>query len=343
MTAELRQAVGGPVEWRQTATGPGRLSGFVIRWGEVSTGLPFRERFEPDSLRWRAADGLPIVNVQHRRDRPLARIGGGLELERRAAGLFARVELPDTQEARDAAALVRRRVLRGWSPEFVATRERMAAGVRVIEAADLPGIGLVDSGAYPGSTVAARAGDAGVAGLIEVRRRRGRLSGGFAYDRVRTLRDRGQRRKQQFSAGAFRYALDRPDREINLILGDYSKPLASRYAGTLELTDTPDALLFSAPLPASAAGRELADILDSRAALVTVSPLATIPPRDVVPGAVSIAEEENGVQIEVVNEAVLTALALVSRPQWSATQAEADAAAVRLTAGAAPRRRRRVF
>ena len=70
-----------------------------------------------------------------------------------------RATLPETREADDTLALVRAKVLRGLSVEFLAQRERVVAGVRVIERGTVYGLAVVDSGAYPDATVAARAAD----------------------------------------------------------------------------------------------------------------------------------------------------------------------------------------
>ena len=66
-------------------------------------------------------------------------------------------ELPETREALDALALVHAGVLRGLSVEFIVSRERDDNGVRLIEAAELVGLGLVARPAYDASAVAARA------------------------------------------------------------------------------------------------------------------------------------------------------------------------------------------
>ena len=58
-----------------------------------------------------------------------------LAFEAKNDGLYIRAVLPETREADVTLALVRARVLRGLSVEFVASRERMDSGVRVIEAA----------------------------------------------------------------------------------------------------------------------------------------------------------------------------------------------------------------
>ena len=100
------------------------------------------------------------LNVQHERGRLLARTGGGgLVLTDSPERLEISATLPDTREANDALELVAKRVLRGLSIEFRATREARQGVRRIIHAAYLGGIGLVDRPAYPESTVAARAED----------------------------------------------------------------------------------------------------------------------------------------------------------------------------------------
>ena len=95
--------------------------------------------------------GLDVIaRLQHSRDRPIGRTGGGgLELADSAAALRASLTLPKTRDGEDAAELLRTRILRGWSVEFRATREKVAdGGLRIIEAAELRGLGLVDEPAY---------------------------------------------------------------------------------------------------------------------------------------------------------------------------------------------------
>ena len=53
--------------------------------------------------------------------------------------------------------------------------------------------------------------------------------------------------KEQFAPHSFTFALDDPDRDINLLVGhSFDKPLASKRAGTLLFNDTDEALLFEA-------------------------------------------------------------------------------------------------
>lgn len=134
-----------------------RVSGTAMRYGAVAE-IPGigRERFEARAFG--ALDQADVIlNVQHSRAEPVARTGGGgLELEDGPDALTFRAELLDTTVGRETVMKVRAGILRGASIEFRAVRERREAGVRVIQAATLSNIALVDRPAYDASTIAAR-------------------------------------------------------------------------------------------------------------------------------------------------------------------------------------------
>ena len=126
------------------------LVGTVIPYGERAIiGGRFSEEFTAGGVQL----GDVVANVMHVRERPLARLGTGLTLTDGDRALTARLELPDTQEGRDTATLVRQGVLKGFSAEFRAIRDRWEGTHRVIEAARLNGLGVVDSPAYAGAVV----------------------------------------------------------------------------------------------------------------------------------------------------------------------------------------------
>ena len=130
------------------------LSGVALRYGDTAT-LPWGlERFEAGAF---APIGDVILNRQHNRDLPLARTGAGLELVDTAEALRMVAKLPETRDSADTLALVRAGILRGLSIEFAPVSERMDGAVRVISAAKLSGIAVVDSAAYSQSEVQARA------------------------------------------------------------------------------------------------------------------------------------------------------------------------------------------
>ena len=89
--------------------------------------------------------------------------------------------------------------------------------------------------------------------LEDLEIRQGRtISGSFPYGSTATRRSSGRVRKERIQPRAFRYAVDGEgrDRPLDLLTGhDFGKPLASRDAGSLVVTDTPSALSFVATLP----------------------------------------------------------------------------------------------
>ena len=94
------------------------LSGTAVRYGDVASFAWGRERIEPGAF---APLGDAILNAQHDRATPLARTdGGGLTLLDSEAALEIRAELPPTRSADDVLELVRAKVMRGLSIEFVA-------------------------------------------------------------------------------------------------------------------------------------------------------------------------------------------------------------------------------
>ena len=124
------------------------LIGSVMEYG--STSPSHRERFEPRSLRYRP--GLKL-NIQHDAEREIGVYPESLEL------VESRWSLDLSCRLRDGSAelsLVRRGALGGLSVEFIARRQRREGGIRVLEAADLVGIGLVDRPSFPGSKVEVR-------------------------------------------------------------------------------------------------------------------------------------------------------------------------------------------
>ena len=130
------------------------VTGPVIRYGVVARFGDFRERFEPGSLA--IGDDL-ICNLQHDRTSPVARTGGaGLEVTADGDAVRAAIEWPDTRYGRSARELVVAGILRGFSLEFRCRQERWEGRERVIVAADMIGLALVDKPAYPDSTIALR-------------------------------------------------------------------------------------------------------------------------------------------------------------------------------------------
>ena len=155
MDVERRYAA---FEFRAVDGGPGVLSGVAMPYGSEAI-LPggLRERFEPGAFG--ALDTADVIaNWQHMRESPIGRTGGGgLVLQDGPQELRASLTLPDTTAGRDVATLARNGVLRGFSVEFFAMRDRVDAGVRVVERARLSGLSIVDRPAYRDALATLRA------------------------------------------------------------------------------------------------------------------------------------------------------------------------------------------
>ena len=215
------------------------LRGVGITYGEIAR-MPFgKERFLPGAFG--DVSGLDVrLNVQHVRDRLIARTPATLQLTDGPDALRVFATLPETRESDDALTNVRAGVLRGLSLEFRAGDAPFIDGVRTVRRAGLLAFGLVDTPAYHGSTVEARA--------FEIRQDGDGLEGAFYYDVDTVISDRAQdggavetrqrsTRKQRVAPGAFQFSLGAPDREIQLLAGRGSgdNVLASKLTGSLIL------------------------------------------------------------------------------------------------------------
>ena len=168
---------------------------------------------------------------------------------------------------------------------------------------------------------------------LEYRQRGRHLSGSFPYGSTATIADRGRRRKERFNPGAFRFAVESNDHDIDLLLGhSFDQPLGSKRAGNVVFTDTAAALRFEAELPPESQWPTwMRDaVLAVRGGLARgVSPGFVIPPSSAVQNAVrEIPEPGNpGVTIREINEAVLYELSIVTRPAYPDTRIEARSGA----------------
>ena len=263
-----------------------------------------QERFEVGAFGDVAALDT-ILHFQHERARPLARTnGGGLLLRDSPERLEVAATLPETRDGDDALLLAQKGILRGFSTEFNARRERYESNTRIIERAALPGLGMVDSPSYPQSVI------------TEVRASGDGLTGAFFYNSDVHISDSGKVRKQRFKPGAFAYALTEPDREITLTLGDGSRQLASKQAGSLILKDTPQALKFEVKrLPKTSYARDFLELLKAGSAAPAVVPIFSRVPKSMSKDSDFDEEEKGnpGVFRRVFNSALLTGLSILLR------------------------------
>lgn len=128
-----------------------KLIGTAMRYGEVSPS--HRERFEPGAFRM--ADTV-ILDVGHDRERAVAWTGAGLTLDDGERELELAADLPPIPAADRALDEIRAGKTTGLSVEFRARKERRDGEIRVIEEADLLGVGIVQHPSYQGARVEAR-------------------------------------------------------------------------------------------------------------------------------------------------------------------------------------------
>ena len=132
-----------PLEYRAEA---GRVEGVAMQYGTIADiGGAFRERFEAGAFGDVAALDV-LANVQHDATELLARTqGGGLTLTDSADALRAAIDLPpDAGRGGCGGTVGPPCPARFLSVEFRAIRERFeAGGLRIVERADLRGLGIV--------------------------------------------------------------------------------------------------------------------------------------------------------------------------------------------------------
>lgn len=175
----------------------------------------------------------------------------------------------------------------------------------------------------------------GHSGGLELRKRASgalALHGRFPYNSRATLSDGGRTgrpRKEVIAPRAFAYRVERPEEDIHFLVGhSYDRPLASRGAGTLNLTDGDDALTFEATItPEMQEVGYVRDFLAGFGAglIIGLSPGFRIPPQRTVPDAEKVEEEdpaEGTALIRTIFQALLYEISVVTRPAYDETQLE---------------------
>lgn len=185
----------------------------------------------------------------------------------------------------------------------------------------------------------------GHSGGLELRKRASgalALHGRFPYNKRAVLSDGGRTgrpRKEVIAPRAFGYRIDTPSdhggkKDIHLLVGhSYDKPLASVRSGTLEITDSDEAVTFTATI--SEEMQEVSYVRDVLTAVsaglaIGISPGFRLPPKRAVPEPEKVEDEghdpENGAHnaiIRTVLAALLYELSIVTRPAYPETQVEA--------------------
>ena len=214
-----------------------------MRYGEIATGAPRPEKFLPGAFKV-PPDGV-ILNVQHDRNKPIARTPDTLSLIDTEKSLELRADVPGTQEGSDTLTLVRNRILTGLSVEFRAVKEHFEAGVRVITEAVLSGISVVDRSAYAGSVVEARR----IGGLG--------ISFKIPYEKKMRCQCCTKADNVRFKKGSLDEVAEGTEGDVLAVSGDYKGALASRKRGTLRAKKNDDALAVEMDVADTTSGRDL--------------------------------------------------------------------------------------
>ena len=236
-----------------------RLSGTVLRYGDVSPS--HRERFEPGALRLAEAVHLDLA---HDPERAVAwHPGGGLELDNGRDALTMRAELPPLPAADRALAEVRAGRANGLSVEFRALAERRDSGLRVIERAELRGIGIVRAPSYGASRVEARARSGRTLRATvpldrdlqcECIAQRGTGSGAACAGIVRFQNEIAEPMAAMLQSAFEEARAGVSGRDVIAVFKDYSRPLGSARRGTLRAAPGAKGLEVEVDLPTGEAG-----------------------------------------------------------------------------------------
>lgn len=223
----------------------GTVEGTAIDYSDAARipgpgGAVMLERIEAGAF---GSIGDVVANLQHDRQRPLARTGGGgLTLEDTTERLRAKIALPDTTDGRDARALLARGVLRGLSVEMVVQDEVFRGRERIISRADLKGLAVVDRPAYSLSVAALKR-------WTQVEDRAA-FNGTYQMDQAETISDapgRGTVRKRKYRPGAFDVSIQDAAQEIGLLTSrNPNDAVASKRSGTLAIEREGGNLLVTA-------------------------------------------------------------------------------------------------
>lgn len=147
-----------PTEYRYIALrmeGERAVSGTVVHFNdEANIENVFRERISRNALR----PDDTILNLQHDRSKPLARLGGGLRFVELDDRLDLRAQVVSTPSGDEALALIQAGIIRGISVEMHVQRDEWRhSGVdmplRTVHDAIMRGVSLVDRPAYPQSSI----------------------------------------------------------------------------------------------------------------------------------------------------------------------------------------------
>ena len=223
-----------------------RLEGTILKYGEISPS--HRERFLPGAFSL-DADTTRWLDYRHDSSRVLAHTeGGGLILRDSPEALLLEAELPALPLSKRVMDEIASGALQGLSIEFLSTQESRDGEIRIVEKADLAGIGLVASPSYPNSRVETRA-----AGTLTASIPWNHSLACECYGRGQSGETgKGMTSTIEFEEGS----LELPD-DLVAIWKNFAAPLASTRKGTLRIGQGRGGLSIELDIPSTTWGEDI--------------------------------------------------------------------------------------
>lgn len=131
----------------------------------INQGKPFVERVAPGAFDRSLNSNISLLIGHDRRELIANTKSGLLQLRSDSHGLAFEVNLPDTQKAKDARALVEAGVMSEMSFGFFVRSDAWTGSERTLTEVDLREISLVSDGAYPQTSAEARTNSPSLARL----------------------------------------------------------------------------------------------------------------------------------------------------------------------------------
>jgi len=134
---------------------PKKLEGYAYKWGDkgFADGMP--ETIQKGAFQGGMNEDT-MLYMNHDPKKILGRLGKNMSLEEDDVGLKFEVELPDTQEAKDAHELVKAGIIDGVSVGMDDFKEEFEGDMRIIKSARLGEISITQKPVYKETEVMAR-------------------------------------------------------------------------------------------------------------------------------------------------------------------------------------------
>lgn len=279
-----------------------RIVGTALRFGERSPS--HREAFEPGAFGSLADGRVRWLNLHHN---PMMAVawtdGGGLELRADGEAVTLSANVPPIPAGDLALRGLRQGTLGGLSIEFKAQAERQDGETRIVQRAQLEGVGLVAVPSYAGSLAEVRSLETRAISI------RASVPYGRSVDCDCATKQGVQCDQVEFEEGAFSESVEaakRGERDILAVVGNYRDAVASVSAGTLSLNESSKGLGIAINrLPDTQAAKDLRE--QAASVPIFARPYFTAP-ADTAPEIV----EREGLRVAVYERADLRSVVLGS-------------------------------